>query len=221
MEWQSYQQKHLKFKILEPKTLEPYPFLLYLHGSGSRGEDNEQQLRHLMTLVHTLDTPCFIFAPQCPKDVRWTNADWKILDNQPLGQPTPLMLHVMSTMAELIDKYNIDSERIYVAGASMGGFGVCDILMRLPNVFAAALVVCGGGDITQVNCIAHIPIWFFHNIGDSSVSVNQSRVMVKALKAAHGLVNYTEEKRNTHNAWTNAYTSKPVIRWLFRQRNVQ
>ena len=68
----------------------------------------------------------------------------------------------------------------------MGGFGTWDLLARRPDLFAAAVPICGGGDETTAAKIAKIPIWAFHGAKDATVKVSRTRNMIEALKKAGG-----------------------------------
>jgi predicted peptidase len=95
-------------------------------------------------------------------------------------------------LAALQKEFSIDPDRVYVAGLSMGGFGVWDALTRYPGLFAAGVAVCGGGDESKVAAIGKTPVWAFHSEDDPIVKVARSRNMVKALRDAGGTVKYTE-----------------------------
>src|SRR6476619_554870 len=80
----------------------------------------------------------------------------------------------------------VDSNRIYITGLSMGGYGTYDAIERYPNLFAAAIPVCGGGDVSQAASIVHIPIRIVNGAEDPAVSPLYSLDMLQALtKAGH------------------------------------
>ena len=103
----------------------------------------------------------------------------------------------------------------------MGGFGTWDIIQRLPDLFAAAIPVCGGGDAAQAEKIKDIPIWAFHGDKDTVVKTVRSRDMIAAIKKAGGNPQYTEYKGVAHDSWTQTYSDKNVLRWLFMQKKIQ
>lgn len=112
----------------------------------------------------------------------------------------------------------VDTARIYITGLSMGGFGTWDIVQRMPNTFAAAMPVCGGGDTEMANAIKNVPIWVFHGGSDNVVKTSRSRDMIAALKKAGGKPLYTEYKGVGHVCWGQTYANKEVLNWLFGQR---
>lgn len=112
----------------------------------------------------------------------------------------------------------IDDKRIYVTGISMGGFGTWDAITREPETFAAAIPICGGGDPATVSRIASLPIWAWHDSGDNVISVNRTRQMVAALRAAGGEPLYTETSQYGHRAWRAAYKHAALLPWLFAHK---
>ncbi|MDD4496475.1 MAG: prolyl oligopeptidase family serine peptidase, partial [Eubacteriales bacterium] len=113
-------------------------------------------------------------------------------------------------------EYSIDKSRIYVTGLSLGGFGTWDIISRHPELFAAAIPVCGGGDPSYAEVLVDMPIWTFHGSADSIVPVEGTREMVEALKAAGSeLIKYTEYENAEHNVWNMAYVEDDLLTWLF------
>ena len=115
-------------------------------------------------------------------------------------------------------EYSIDPQRIYLTGLSMGGYGTWDLLARKPDLFAAGVPVCGGGDESTAGKIAKIPIRVFHGDKDNSVPVARSRTMVEALKKAGGHPKYTEYAGVGHNPWDKAYADPKLMNWLFKQK---
>ena len=117
----------------------------------------------------------------------------------------------------LLSTLPIDTNRIYVTGLSMGGFGTWDLISRYPNKFAAAAPVCGGGDIKQAHKLVNIPIWAFHGAKDRVVTVNRTRDMIEAIKNSGGTPKYTEYPNLGHFCWDAAYNEQDFLEWLFSQ----
>ncbi|HEX2948951.1 MAG TPA: prolyl oligopeptidase family serine peptidase [Armatimonadota bacterium] len=212
------------YRLLKPKNYDAtkkYPLVLFMHGAGERGTDNQAQLRSSVTFFATdaiMDKyPCFVIAPQCPPDKRWVEVNWgdnaHIIPAEP-SEPMRLTLLLLDTIQK---EFNIDKQRLYVTGLSMGGFGTWDIIARHPNMFAAAIPVCGGGDEHTAAAIKKIPIWAFHGDQDNVVKTIRSRHMIEALQQAGGQPKYTEFLGVGHNAWTFAYCNTDVYTWLFAQ----
>ena len=127
----------------------------------------------------------------------------------------------MELVIELIHKtikdYPIDTNRIYITGLSMGGYGTYDAMIRNPELFAAAVPVCGGADTSKAASIAHIPMWIFHGAEDPSVSSQFSINMVEALEKAGAHPGFTLYPEVGHFSWLHAYSDPLMMEWLFRQ----
>lgn len=132
--------------------------------------------------------------------------------------PTRYLSLVLDLIKELESSYSIDINRRYVLGQSMGGFGTFAILTMQPNMFAAAVPVCGGGDESKAAQIAHIPIWAFHGELDQAVRVERSRNMIAALTKAGGKPKYTEYKGEGHTIWTSVVMEPDLLGWMFSQK---
>ena len=211
-------------KPLETTDQKSFPLVIFLHGAGERGNDNEVQIKHIEPLFlennNRQQYPCYVIAPQCPKESQWAsferNAETLSLKRKPTA-PTKMLL-------ELIDKiksnYPIDASRIYITGLSMGGFGTWDLISRYPEMFAAAVPICGGGDATQADKIKNVPLWAFHGAKDRIVAPQLSRKMISALQAIGGLPGYTEYPDVEHDSWVPAYREPLLLSWLFKQKNI-
>ena len=125
---------------------------------------------------------------------------------------------MLKLLEELPQEFSIDPDRVYVTGLSMGGYGTWDLLTRKPELVAAAIPICGGGDPKHVARFKGTPIWVFHGDGDEAVEVESSREMVAALEAAGGQPIYTEYEGVGHNSWADTYANRAVWDWLFAQR---
>jgi predicted peptidase len=213
----------LNYRFLFPDNspLRKYPLVIFLHGSGERGNDNESQLKwgalnfatdHVMS-AH----PSFVIAPQCPKNMVWANFKDKKHDMRLLPTPSKPMELVMLLIQDLLKKYPIDTNRIYITGLSLGGFGTFDAIQRHPHVFAAAVPVCGGGDTSRAASISHIPIWLFHGSEDPTVDPKFSTDMVSALTKAGGNPGLTLYPGVGHFSWVEAYSDPLMMEWLFKQ----
>jgi predicted peptidase len=100
----------------------------------------------------------------------------------------------------------------------MGGYGTWDLAARRPELFAAAVPICGGGDVKMADKLAKVPIWVFHGDKDGAVPVERSREMIAAIEKAGGKPKYTEYKGVGHDSWTATYRDPKVIAWLFEQK---
>ena len=215
-----------RYRLLRPDTLEPgkrYPLILFLHGAGERGSENFRQLKFLPAWLAEpaakAKHPCFLMAPQCREGHTWADVDWSNEKSSPqTPEPTVDMAAAVAALDATLRDEPIDTDRIFLTGLSMGGYGVWDLATRMPDRFAAILPVCGGGDERVAANIAALPIWCFHGDADTAVPVQRSRAMIAAVRAAGGRPIYSELVGVGHDSWTPAYRNAFVLDWLFSQR---
>lgn len=215
----------LPYRLLRPAKEEKgttYPLVIFLHGAGERGTENETPIVHGVKEFATpgarKDFPCFLIAPQCPDGKRWVEVDWSLRSHEMPKDPSEPEALLLKLLHSLEQSHPIDKSRIYVTGLSMGGYGVWDLISRYPNRFAAAVPVCGGGDESQGIQAAKIPVWAFHGAKDGVVIPERSRNMIEALKKAGANPKYTEYADVGHDAWNRAYADPAMMRWLFSQK---
>jgi predicted peptidase len=215
-----------RYRLMRPATLKPgpkYPLVLFLHGAGERGDDNEKQLAYLPTWLaeeaNQRNYPCFVLAPQCRASSRWADFNWSDKTSVPQKQePTADLAAAVAALDAVMQAEQVDPGRVYLTGLSMGGYGSWDLAARMPERFAAVIPICGGGDEATAPRLKGVPIWCFHGAADEVVPVGRSRTMVEAVQAAGGNVKYTEYPDVRHDSWTPAYRDPATLDWLFRQR---
>lgn len=196
-----------------------YPLVIFLHGSGERGDDNEAQLKwgvkNFANPSNMKMNPALVVAPQCPENMRWGNFsdDMKLQE-----EPTKPMKLLLELIEKTIENMPVDTNRVYITGLSMGGFGTFDAMARRPELFAAAVPVCGGGDPLTASQIAHIPTWIFHGAIDGAVDPSLSLNMLRALTEAGAAPGFTQYPEVGHFSWIGAYSDPMMMNWLFRQR---
>ncbi|MDA0835545.1 MAG: alpha/beta fold hydrolase, partial [Planctomycetota bacterium] len=154
---------------------ESWPVLLFLHGSGERGDDLNLVTIHgpPKLIAAGKDFPFIVVSPQCPKDRRW--------------EP----IELVALLDDLEANYNVDPDRIYVTGLSMGGFGTWELASYAPKRLAAIAPICGGGEIYWTKGFAHLPTWVFHGAKDAGVPFERSQAMVDAMKKNGGDPKFT------------------------------
>jgi predicted peptidase len=209
-----------------------YPVVLFLHGAGERGSDNEKQLVHGAKLfaepVNRTKYPAFVIFPQCPENDFWARikheqaamndspGGFTFVSSESIGKSLGLVVNLIDSF---VKTPQVNTKRIYIVGLSMGGMGTFELLWRKPHFFAAAVPICGGGDPSKVNVYAkNYPVWVFHGSADPVVPVVNSRLIVNSLKAAGANVNYTEYEGVAHDSWTNAFAEPELLEWLFKQQ---
>jgi len=222
----AYENGRLPYRFYVPEEAagsKRLPLVLCLHGAGGRGRDNKGGGSHAMAVLSRPDVqrshPAFLLMPQCPESSQWVNTPWAegsyCLDNIPASAE---MTAVYQLLQDVIQRYPIDTQRIYITGQSMGGFGTWDMIMRWPELFAAAVPVCGGGDPSLAGSIKDIPILAFHGAKDPVVPADATRAMVKALQEIGGNVTYVEYPEEEHGAWIPAWRDPATVEWLFKQK---
>lgn len=220
-EWNAADGTLIRYQLAVPEKIESgktYPLILFMHGAGERGTDNQQQLKHGVKSILSAAEPCFLIAPQCPKEVWWTPIDEGRTKLVAAGKSNPLLEGVIAMVADFSKTHAVDPDRFYVTGISMGGFATWDLLARIPEKIAAAVPICGGGDMSLVDRYKSIPIWTFHGEADPIVPVTATRNIVAALGVAGGKPKTTYYPNVEHDSWTMTYDNPEVIRWLFQQR---
>ena len=220
----------LKYRILFPENYDgrkTFPLILVLHGAGERGNDNEKQLVHGSKLFLDAEVrrkfPAIVVFPQCPEERYWSSV--KIDRNKmPLEldfdytRPATEPLSLAITLVEnLIRTEKVDARCVYITGLSMGGMGTFEAVHRNPELFAAALPICGGGDTIQYKKV-DTPFWIFHGDADAVVDVKYSRAMVDKLKDLKVKVKYTEYPGVNHNSWDSAFAEPKYLKWMFGKR---
>ncbi len=215
----------LPYRLAYPQKYNPkkkYPLVIFLHGAGTRGTDNEAQLvgvpAALTDSSGRSQYPCFILAPQCKKTDVWVKFPNFPKSLHATEAATPSMGVLIALTDSLLRSGMIDTRRVYVTGYSMGGEGVFDLLTRRPEMFAAAAPICSVADTSMAGKISHIPLWAFHGDQDDVNDVKYTRMMIAALRQAGGRPKYTEYPGVKHNSWLNAYREPELYRWLFAQR---
>lgn len=216
----------LPYRLLYPLHYDKhkkYPIVLFLHGAGQRGTDNETQLtgvpKALTDSAGREKYPCFILAPQCPKKDVWVKFPAFPQSIQTTPLPSPAAQAAITQLELLLKQLPIDKKRVYIIGYSMGGEGTFDFLTRRPNLFAAAIPICSVADTARANLIYKTPLWAFHGDQDEINDVKYTRLMIDALKKHNGTPRYTEYPGIKHNnSWAKAYNEPGLFDWFFSQK---
>jgi predicted peptidase len=222
--------KAIPYRLFIPKNYQAakkYSLMLCLHGAGERGTNNTAQLVHEFTNFWANDSiqkdnPTFVVAPQCPpnpeswvKSATFGNYDFT---KTPITDNLQAVSNILDSLAK---EFNLDADRVYISGMSMGGAGTWYMIAKYPGRFAAAIPVCGGGDTAQAGIFNAIPIWTFHEIDDPTVPVHYTRDLVKAIQARGGSkLKYTEYPASLgfgHESWKPAAKDPLLHQWLFQQ----
>lgn len=218
----------LNYRLLQPESVkqgQQYPLVLFLHGAGERGSDNEKQLAHgsrmFQNPVNREKYPAYVLYPQCPQSGYWAYTERPSSfypDRMPVSQEiTPIFKSVKELLDSYLSKPGIDKDRIYIIGLSMGGMGTYDMVSRFPDIFAAAIPICGTINPARLAPAKRVAFRIFHGDSDDVVTVDGSREAYKALKSLGANVEYIEFPGCNHNSWTPAFNYPGFMDWLFRQ----
>jgi uncharacterized protein YjdB/predicted esterase len=218
----------MPYRLFIPAGYSPdkhYPLVLFLHGAGERGSDNNAPLngsrgaKLWAEADNQAKHPCFVLVPQCPTASQWVNTNWTLgsysITKVPVSKELMMVKDIIDT---LITKYAVDPSRLYITGLSMGGYGTWDFILRYPQMFKAAIPICGAGDPSKASLIGRLPLRVFHSSDDSTVPVSGSRNMVNAINALGPNTRtefYTEYTDQGHFSWVNAYNTPDLVDWLF------
>lgn len=199
----------LRYQLVLPEDMDSartYPLVVCLPYSG--GIEGAPPAKHLLTETNRNKYPAFLFVPFCPNGSGWG------------GIPNyPTMDTLVFQAIEAVEKeFNqIDAKRVYVTGVSRGGYGSWHFISLRPDLFAAAMPVCGGGNPAMAPNITDVSVWAFHGEDDINVPVSGSRDMVAAIKQSGGQPRYTEFPDTGHDIWHYVTQTPGVFDWLFQQ----
>ena len=225
----------MPYRLYAPKTEtgHKYPLVMFLHGIGCCGDDNEAQILQLdgATIWVRDQTqggePCFVLAPQCPlpnPEYRWAERHCRVL---------------ASILKDVMAEYDIDRHRIYVTGQSMGGYGSWTMSRLYPELIAGVAACCSGCikiensemriDYDAIDACAQVlknkPLWLFHAADDPVVPVEVSRAMAEKMEESgrvrdldYFFTEYPKRYGYGHASWVPAYDTKAMRVWLLEQR---
>ena len=225
-----YKGDTLLYRVMYPENSDnrktaSLPLVVFLHGSGERGNDNEKQLTHGAFLftdsLNRVEYPAIVIFPQCPENESWVTIQdrnegkFNLLDTKKPTKPLELV-------KELVDYYikneAVDRKRVYIAGLSLGGMGTYDLICRYPKMFAAAIPICGTVNVARLKKVRKMPVRIYHGAIDPIVSAENSRNAYSELKAnGSQKVEYIEFPGVGHNSWDSAFAQPDFLKWLFLQ----
>lgn len=200
--------KHLRYVEKKPKDFDEtkkYPVLIYLHGAGTRGNDIEHLKSNFVfgVVEKQAEFPFVMIAPLCEGST-WFDYGETLREFAYFIKDIPYC----------------DSSRIYLAGNSMGGYGTWALALSVPEVFAAAVPICGGGMYWDAGRLANVPIWAFHGAKDTVVYPDETIRMVNAVNKWGGNAKLTIYENNGHDAWTDTFSNPELYRWLLSKKKV-
>jgi predicted peptidase len=188
-----------------------WPLILFLHGSGERGDDVWKVAIHGPPKIvkDNPDFPFIVLSPLCPEDKYWSEE---------------LLLHLLD---EIVQNYRVDPRRIYLTGLSMGGYGTWKLGLTHPEKFAAIAPICGGGDPIdallaerkKAQALKTLGIWAFHGRRDPIVPLSESERMLAAMKnAGCADIKLTIYPDAEHDSWTETYENPALYGWFLEHK---
>lgn len=177
-----------------------YPIIFFLHGAGERGPELEKLLKMgpMQYVLTGNELPFIVISPKCIDNIWYDH--YETLDG---------------LFCEYLSLPYVDTARVYMGGASMGGYGTWGFAMSHADRLAAIVPVCGGGVVWNVGTLRDLPVWAFHCKGDPTVNIGESERMINALKSVSSSeVRFTVIDSDGHNAWTPAFTDPALYEWL-------
>ncbi|MFC5282506.1 prolyl oligopeptidase family serine peptidase [Pedobacter alpinus] len=221
----------LPVRILYPENFDAnkkYPVMLFLHGRGESGNDNERQLANgskmFLDPEFRKNYPAVVIFPQCGSDSYWANVEIETVNTKRFftfkkgAKPTKAMKLLTAFTKDFFKKDFVDNSKIYVGGLSMGGMGTYEILRREPKTFAAAFAICGGDNIKNCKKYKNVPLWIFHGGLDDVVTPQFSYNIYKKLRDLGHVPKFNLYLKANHNSWDSAFAEKDLLPWLFSHK---
>jgi len=196
-------------KGYDAKATKRWPMILFLHGAGERGTNVWKAAVHGPPKIvkDKPDFPFIVVSPQCSEGKLWSNET------------------LLALLDEVTNRYLIDTNRIYLSGLSMGGYGTWNLGTTYPEKFAAIAPICGGGETITVllssrskaAALKSLPVWAFHGAKDPVVAATESERMIEAMKKAGCQdVKLTIYPEANHDSWTETYNNPELYEWFLK-----
>lgn len=207
----------MPYHVFVPAGNNKMPVILFLHGAGERGNDNQVTLKYLDGLLQETQRgthKAIVIVPQVAPEKQWVDISWAVgaFHQADLPPASTSMQMAMKILDKVMATEKVDDRRVYVTGLSMGGYGTWDAITRYPDRFAAAMPLSGGGNVDNVEVLKGKGIWAWHGGEDGTVPVGGSDEMVKAIETTlgvkqntNGSLIYTRPARTGHMGWGEFY----------------
>jgi len=218
----------INYRIISPDSTNiveseesSYPLIVFMHGIGERGNDNKKQLEHGGDLFSNSSSrqsyPAYVIFPQCPDDYFWSlnkspKSQKDIMKNQ---DETPIMKGVIELVENCANTLHIDKNRIYIVGLSMGGLAVYDAAWRHPDIFAAAVAICGAVNPDKLSSITDTSFRIYHGTNDDVIPIEASEAAYNVLKKHDIDAQLIELPDVGHECWDKAFASPDFLSWIF------
>ncbi|UCC79018.1 MAG: dienelactone hydrolase family protein [Candidatus Zixiibacteriota bacterium] len=181
---------------------EKWPLILYLHGGRGRGDDLSLLDWYPLPkmLAQNDPYPFVALIPQCPAGKMWTDTEL-----------------LKALLDDIVMRYRVDSDRIYLVGYSMGGTGAWYMTYRYPEMFAAIAPISGNTNPWWASRMKDIPIWAFHGRKDKLVPVSETEEMAEAIRKEGGSIKVSIDPERGHSPPSIAQ-HKELFEWLLMQK---
>jgi predicted peptidase len=195
---------YLLYLPADYETKKDWPLVVFLHGAGERGDDLNLVKKHgpPKLIEQGKAFPFIVVSPQCAKNNWW---HWQLRE-------------LSALIDDVVAKYKVDKDRIYLTGISMGGFGTWALASYDPDRFAAIVPICGGGELLAAARLRQMPIWAFHGAKDPIVPLRRSEELINALQKNNPQAKLTVYPDAMHDSWTATYDNPDVYAWLLEHK---
>lgn len=236
-EYGSYESSNditINYRIISPYSTNVrgneergYPLIVFMHGIGERGNDNKKQLEHGGALfsnsISRQSFPAYVIFPQCPDDYFWSltknpKSQKDIMKDQ---DETPIMKGVIELVENCANTLHVDKSRIYIIGLSMGGLAVYDAAWRHPDLFAAAVAICGAVNPANLNSVTDTSFRIYHGMNDDVIPIEASEAAYETLKKNGIDAQLIELPDVGHECWDLAFESPDFLSWIFSKSKFQ
>ena len=228
------------------------PVVLYLHSAAERGTAwtnvfmiesgwRNNWINNLITETQVGEHPAVLVIPQSGAWQVWNSMNsgdkWMIgnYTTAEQGAISPRLQLAREILDHVVASYNVDADRLYLTGASMGGYGAWDMLDRFPNTFAAAMPLSGGGntDAARTRAFASTPVWAYHGAQDSLITPANTTELIQIMRREGGKAVFSNPASQGHGGFDTFYqngyytenapsttggTGRTVYDWLFAQK---
>ena len=225
----------LPYLMYVPESYDPakkYKVLFFMHGMGERGSDHKHlgDEGYCRYLCYVLEDPklreeFILIAPQCEKSCTWVTIEAMVNYLETKEFPGTSLSPALALVYDLLENklakdYNIDGSRIYMTGLSMGGFATWYTVIHKPNLLAAAVPVCGGGDTKDLHKAKNVPIWAFHSLDDNLVPAECLTVAKEVMERENAPdFHATMYEHEGHGSWVRAFLERDVFDWMISKVN--
>lgn len=199
-----------------------WPIILFLHGRGERGAEGMWQTQIGLPAAirdHPERWPFIVVMPQCPQTHYWTDPD--------------MLAMAMAALNQESTEFHADSQRTYLTGLSLGGYGAWELARLYPRRWAAIAIAAGGIfwsyapqrwrqsatlPAEYARALGRTPIWLFHGSDDPIVPPREDELMFQAFKQSNGHIRLWVYQGLKHDCWSRAFNELDLPRWLLAQR---